>query len=248
MEKTLNFSINELDESIDDNIIKNKVCKHSKLFEQLQALIVGGRQYDNIMDDEKDLVFYVHEHMDELDDESRELLDKNRYIIEMYDLCMISDIIGTVEDSRPLFGLFGLAAVNDIEGNHFNDEQLSYIKDVLGNIKDKSHKLYAFYETDPVAIRILAIIQPDINLNWVRTTHLTKMSNLFCNIHFNGDITLWDTSNVGHMANMFQNNRSFNQDLSGWQIKPDCDINGIFDGCPISNSHKPRCMQDGKIV
>jgi len=43
-------------------------------------------------------------------------------------------------------------------------------------------------------------------------------------ISFNQDISHWNTSNVLHMANMFEGATSFNQDISGWdtsKVVPD---------------------------
>ena len=49
------------------------------------------------------------------------------------------------------------------------------------------------------------------------TSNVTDMSNMFYNtINFNQDIGNWDTSNVTNMNCMFYRAKEFNKDIGGW--------------------------------
>ena len=51
------------------------------------------------------------------------------------------------------------------------------------------------------------------------TTFVTNMNELFQNnSSFNSDISFWDVSNVTTMVDLFQSAQSFNQDISGWDV------------------------------
>ena len=48
------------------------------------------------------------------------------------------------------------------------------------------------------------------SLNWLNVSGITDMSYLFEKSEYNGDISMWDTSNVTNMENMFFVARDFN--------------------------------------
>jgi len=59
------------------------------------------------------------------------------------------------------------------------------------------------------------------NYNWIDTSSCTSFMMLFSSStfrNFNGDISMWDTSNVTNMLKMFQGCRSFTQDITGWDV------------------------------
>jgi surface protein len=63
----------------------------------------------------------------------------------------------------------------------------------------------------------LEIFGLQCNLNWLDTSQITDMSELFMNWEFNGDISNWDVGNVTDMSRMFQCCK-FNGDISNWNV------------------------------
>lgn len=66
------------------------------------------------------------------------------------------------------------------------------------------------------------------SLNWIDTSEITDMSNLFSYSLFNGDISKWNTSKVRLMKNMFINARKFDGDISKWDVSSVYDMEGMF--------------------
>ena len=66
------------------------------------------------------------------------------------------------------------------------------------------------------------------DLNFIDTCLIDDMSLLFCDIHWNGDISKWDVSNVKHMSWMFHNS-SFNGDIAKWDVSNVKDMYCMFE-------------------
>ena len=63
------------------------------------------------------------------------------------------------------------------------------------------------------------------------TSNVTDMSNMFQYLgsgEFNQDIGGWDTSNVNDMRSMFVNAYKFNQDIGGWDTSKVTDMSKMF--------------------
>ena len=70
---------------------------------------------------------------------------------------------------------------------------------------------------DLIKIGII-LLGNDGNFNWIDTSKITDMSGLFSsNSKFNGDISLWNVSNVTDMSYMFYES-NFNGNLYNWDV------------------------------
>ena len=57
---------------------------------------------------------------------------------------------------------------------------------------------------------------------------------------FNQDISSWDVSNVSNMSFTFHGCEKFNQNISSWNVSKVKSFDSIFSNCHIEEKYKPK--------
>ncbi len=69
----------------------------------------------------------------------------------------------------------------------------------------------------------------EVDLNYINTSDVTDMSGLFeNNTTFNGNISKWDTSNTTDTRGVFYKATSFNGDISTWDVSSVTTMSEMF--------------------
>jgi len=87
---------------------------------------------------------------------------------------------------------------------------------------------------------VLSCYHGDLS-NW----DVSKVKNMTCmfamNFGFNGDISRWKVNHLTYTLGMFSSAMAFEGDISRWSVKR-ISMSGMFEMCPIPDSHKPRSV------
>ena len=128
------------------------------------------------------------------------------------------------------------------------------MKQIANYINEKLHVTSkSFYSCKPktkdelrkIIIQRIKEDGPDCDLNDIDVSKITDMSHLFsANMYFNGneifndfngDISLWNVSNVTNMQYMFYKCKQVSCDLSKWDVSNVIDMHNMFDECEKFN-------------
>ena len=70
-------------------------------------------------------------------------------------------------------------------------------------------------------------------------SNVTDMHNMFDRSKYNGDISSWDVSHVINMDLMFARCKTFNNDISKWNINKKCTMNSTFLDSALDKKYRP---------
>ena len=124
--------------------------------------------------------------------------------------------------------LFFLFAALTLQGQNFqlasNNKTIICDNASVGNTGVVNGKTYT--KVNRNTLRTMIANGSDVTC--VCTSGITNMQGLFQNNQtFNQDISSWDTSDVSNMQGLFQNARDFNQDIGYWNVSSMNDQNGV---------------------
>ena len=128
------------------------------------------------------------------------------------------------------------------------EQDVQGLKDLINNCWDGENPIF-FASNDNIKMVIefsVKALGNKANLNWIDTSNVTNMTELFSGAEysgqfnkFNGDISKWNVSNVTDMSSMFFLS-NFNGDISRWDVSNVTDMTGIFVNSPIKEEYKPK--------
>jgi len=111
-----------------------------------------------------------------------------------------------------------------------DDSELSVLEDIIIDaVNNAQPNAYVGKVIVNDTAQLVTVLQRGVkyfgyngNFNWINTSNITSMVNLFSNAfgsktsEFNGDISKWDVSNVRNMLYIFRGCKSLKCDISGW--------------------------------
>ena len=103
------------------------------------------------------------------------------------------------------------------------------------NVKEYKYRPESTTELKQLVKQLIDERGNEANLNDINTSEITDMSELFKGSSFNGDISLWDVSNVENMNEMFKTATKFNGDISKWDVGKVTDMSWMFCGAEVFN-------------
>jgi surface protein len=106
-----------------------------------------------------------------------------------------------------------------------------------GEIKNRTE--FGIYRTIYTVVdfsTLSSVISEEGDVTFLCTSLVTDMSGMFeNNTSFNQDISRWDVSKVTNMTSMFKGATSFNQDISRWDVSKVTNMTSMFKGATSFN-------------
>lgn len=134
-------------------------------------------------------------------------------------------------------------SATDMSGMFSNCEWTPDVRSwVTSNVADMS-AMFSCRESAPER----GLCNPDVS-KW-DTGALENAEEMFMGLRrFNCDVSRWDTRRLRVTSRMFLNAGAFDADISRWDVRSVTDAEGMFDGCPIPDPHKPRTNRRARLA
>ena len=149
-----------------------------------------------------------------------------KYIVEAFDF-------GSVNNQKKSINVYDTLLPSIIDKVK-NDKKLTNIDYNVLTSFIGIYKVKDFGELYRVISQFLEQFGNNSNLNWINTSAVTEMPQLFFNSNFNGDVSNWDVSNVTNMRETFYSSY-FTGDISNWDVSNVKDMTRMFAGSHFNN-------------
>ena len=181
---------------------------------------------------QRDLNGYQMKLLSDLDDNSISQLDSLQTksvntLRDTNDIIIIKKFIKGIQQYRNSQYLLHPTMLDDTIKNEINNP--ANFEKYKAIIQPKSNR-----DFKELILAGIGLLGADGNFNWIDTSKITAMSDLFTT-EFNGDISLWDVSNVTDMNNLFVYCSQFNKDISKWDVSNVTDMHNMFMHCTEFN-------------
>ncbi len=173
------------------------------------------------------------------------MIKQSRYVSLFY--CFINALIGllagiSMSCEAILAGLYGGAGGSRTIGD------VTDFSDILATYRNVGNDCMTTEKYTPKnTTELKRLIQRDIqeqgstvNLNYINTSAITDMSDLFTTKEgatFNGAIHCWDVGSVVDMSAMFKGASRFNQNINSWDVGSVVDMSAMFKGASRFNQN-----------
>jgi len=230
------FDIEDLGNEIEElkPAKKKKVTKHSKMYGEMKKFISKGYDFDlgNFNYYSMRRFVYDNRSFEGLDVLKQIAYEFNHFDTETQGLIRKHGLDKVAETFVMFYEAFYIAeSLTNWRTKLTSFQRLAYNK-YMSKITDNDHPLYAFYPASKHGLEmIISNVTPKMNLNWIDVSGIDDLSDIHWRkpwMQFNGDISLWDVSDVTKMDFLFEDNHAFNGDISKWDVSNVTSMRGMF--------------------
>jgi len=132
---------------------------------------------------------------------------------------------------------FGLAL--GLEGDQLLDINMNWLD--TSAVHSLSSCFNAHYGGIKFEGNVSMVEQFDGDISLWDVSNVTVMDQVFANSNFNGDLSQWDVRNVKTMMGCFRNS-AFSGDISMWKVSDNCTVTLMFRKSNVSKEHRPDCI------